>query len=72
MTTRKETDMKVMGKAYAAEAGEEECHTKKDDGHESVRGDISEVAIDEMRKDKLSRNLNMDYEGVKILQVYKT
>ena len=45
---------------------------RKSDGHESVRGDISEVAIDEMRKDKLSRNLNMDYEGVKILQVYKT
>ena len=35
------------------------------------QGDISEVATDEIRKDKLSRNMNMDNEGVNILQVYK-
>ena len=60
------------GKAYDAEAGAEEFYDKKGDGHESLRGDIPEVATDEIRKDKLSQNLNMDYDRVKILQVYKT
>ena len=30
------------------------------------------MATDEMRKDKLSPNMNIDNEGVKILQVYTT
>ena len=61
-TTRKVTDMKVMGKAYAAEASAEELYDKTGEGHE-----ISEVTTDEMRKDtlRLKLNRNMDNEGVK-------
>ena len=63
--------VKPIGKAYAAEVGSEDLYDKTIYGHEHVRGDISEVATDEIRKDKLSRNMKMDNEGVNILQVYK-
>ena len=38
LTTRKATDMKAMGKAYAAEVGAEELYDNKCDGHESITG----------------------------------
>ena len=62
--------MTVMGEAYAAEAGAEKWTSRKVTDT-TVLGEISEVASSEMRKDKLSRNRNMDKEGVKYYKFTK-